>query len=288
MELLKLVARDGLELSAALFLAEDPKALVQIIHGAREHKERYYDFCRFLNEQGYAVIVSDNRGHGESVNGNYPLGYMDGFEQIVEDQRLVTHHIRSLYPGKKLVLFGHSLGSVFARIYLREYDADIHKLILSGTVPYVPGVGFGINLARLLALICGKRKVIRLLHQLALRKDDIWISKNRENLENYRKDPRCQFLYPIQSVLTIFLADRELHRLGKYRCQNPDLPILSVSGSEDPITGGAKGLRSTVRSLQRIGYRNVTNTVYPGMKHEVLNEDNREMVYRDILAFLEQ
>lgn len=288
MELLKLVARDGLELSAALFLAEDPKALVQIIHGAREHKERYYDFCRFLNEQGYAVIVSDNRGHGESVNGNYPLGYMDGFEQIVEDQRLVTHHIRSLYPGKKLVLFGHSLGSVFARIYLREYDADIHKLILSGTVPYVPGVGFGINLARLLALICGKRKVIRFLHQLALRKDDIWISKNRENLENYRNDPRCQFLYPVQSVLTIFLADRELNRIGRYRCQNPDLPILSVSGSEDPITGGAKGLARTVRSLNRIGYRNVTNTVYPGLKHEVLNEDNRKMVYRDILAFLEQ
>ena len=81
---------DGLMLSIALFEHESPKALLQIIHGSVEHKGRYYEFAQYMNDNGFAVIVSDNRGHGLSVDKQYPLGYMDSFQKIIDDQYLIT------------------------------------------------------------------------------------------------------------------------------------------------------------------------------------------------------
>ena len=134
MEQFFITAGDGLQIATALFTADNPKALVQIIHGSVEHKERYFDFATFLNKQNYAVILSDNRGHGASLNAEYTLGFMNGFQPIIDDQYLVTQHIKSLYPGKPLCLLGHSLGSVFARIYLEKHDDELAALVLSGTV----------------------------------------------------------------------------------------------------------------------------------------------------------
>ena len=86
-----LQASDGLLLACTLFTSEAPKGVIQMIHGAKEHKERYYDFCEFLRENGYTVLISDTRGHGASLNEKYTLGYMDGLERLIEDQRVVPH-----------------------------------------------------------------------------------------------------------------------------------------------------------------------------------------------------
>ena len=88
--------------------------------------------------------------------------------------------------------------------------------------------------------------------------------------------------------MTIWEADAELKRFAKYECKNPALPVFSISGVEDPVTGGAKGLEDTIRTLKRIGYQNVESKVYDGMKHEVINEEGKEQVYQDILAFFEK
>lgn len=77
-----------------------------------------------------------------------------------------------------------------------------------------------------------------------------------------------------------------MHNFGKFRCKNPDLPILSVTGEDDPVTGGSKGLQDSIDSLKKVGYKNISSIVYKGMKHEVLNEDDKEKVYNDILEFL--
>ena len=136
MKAIELTAPDGLKLSVALFEAEHPNGIVQIIHGSVEHKERYFDFCEFLVANGYTAIVSDNRGHGASVNADYPLGYMDSWQKIVADQYQITQYIRSLHPLLPFYMLGHSLGSVFARCYLEKHDNELKKLILSGTVYY--------------------------------------------------------------------------------------------------------------------------------------------------------
>lgn len=287
MEQIKLTARDGLELAVTVLHAEEPKALVQIIHGAKEHKARYYHFAEFLQENGFTVILSDNRGHGESVNEDYPLGYMDGVQKVIEDQMIITRYIKDLYPDKDLYLFGHSLGSVFARCYLQAHDHEIKKLILSGTVNYVPAVSFGVMLGKIVTLFSGKHGYNRFIEGLSTKnqKDDSWISVSEFNLEKYRNDPLCQFKYQNRTVLTVFDGVRNLHQFDKYTCQNPDLPILNISGAGDPITGGEKGLRDSIQSLRKIGYSEINNIVYPNMNHEVLNEDDHEMVYKDVLEF---
>lgn len=289
MQELKVVAHDGLELSVTVAEAKETKALVQIIHGAKEHKGRYVDFIKYLNEQGFSVIISDNRGHGESVNPSYPLGYMDSYEQIVNDQLILTKYIKNLYPDKKLYLFGHSLGSVFARCYIAKHDDEIDKLVLSGTVNYVPGVGAGILLGKVVSAISGKHGYNQFLEDLSFKnqKDDLWISANKRNLERYRNDPFCQYRYQNSAVVTMLSAVKQLHNYRAFMCKNPSMPILSISGEDDPITGGTKGLKDTVRSLEKVGYHDITNIVYPGMKHEVLQEEDQASVYQDVVKFFD-
>ncbi|SHG37376.1 alpha/beta hydrolase [Ornithinibacillus halophilus] len=287
MEEITLTAKDGLELSVALCEAKKTRALVQLIHGANEHKGRYYNFMEFLRESGFSVIISDNRGHGASINEQYPLGYMNGVEEIIADQLLVTNYMKNRFPNKDLYLFGHSLGSLFARCYLQEHDDKIQKLVMSGTANYVRGVWAGILLGKLVTLFSGKHGYSKILSNLSgNNNDDSWLSASQTNIENYRNDPLCQYDYQNGAQLTVFMADYNLQRYHKYECKNPSLPILSVVGEGDPITGGEKGLKDSFASLRKIGYQNITSIVYPGMKHEVLNEDDNELVYKDILEFL--
>ena len=277
---------DGLMLSIALFEHESPKALLQIIHGSVEHKGRYYEFAQYMNDNGFAVIVSDNRGHGLSVDKQYPLGYMDSFQKIIDDQYLITQYIKSVYPECPLMLLGHSLGSVFARIYLEKHDAEIVRLVVSGTVNYHTATPVGITLANALIKVKGKKGYSILLRTLGMNGDGAkWISASERNREAYNKDPLCGYAYPNESILTLFKAVNELREISHYDCRNPDLPIMSISGSEDPVTGGKKGLKESFRLLKEIGYHNFINKVYAGLRHEVLNEDERALVYKDVLEF---
>ena len=281
-----LTANDGLKLSMALFENENPKALVQIIHGSVEHKERYYDFAQYLCDNGYTIILSDNRGHGKSLNAQYPLGYMDSYQKIIDDQYMISQYICNLNPGKKLNMLGHSLGSVFARIYLEKHDDMISKLVLSGTVFYDFWTPVGILLAKLIILFKGDRSYNHLLRKLIRNDDNIcWISVSQQNKEIYKADPLCGYPYPNRSALTLMEAVRELSKVSHYQCKNPDLPILSISGEEDPVTGGRKGLEGSFKLLHRIGYHNFRDIVYPHMSHEVLNEMGHELVFSDVLNF---
>ena len=287
MNLFQLTAADDLKLSVALFKAVQPKGLLQIIHGSVEHKERYFDLCDFLCKNGFTVIVSDNRGHGASIDNAYPLGYMDSWQKIVDDQYLISKYIRSLHPELPLYMLGHSLGSVFARCYLEKHDNEIQKLILSGTVYYNTFTPIGILLAKFIIWCSGGKSYNMLLRKLAMNGENIeWVSSSKTNLANYKSDPLCGYAYPNRSILTVFEATRQLKLIHHYLCQNPNLPIMSISGEEDPVTGGKRGLKKTFKLLNQIGYHNFTNKVYPGMRHEVLNEDNHQLVFDDVLQFL--
>ena len=287
MNALKLKATDGLELSVALFEATQPKALLQIIHGSVEHKERYFELCQYLCDNDITVIVSDNRGHGASVNKKYPLGYMDSWQKIVDDQYLISQYICSLHPSLPLFMLGHSLGSVFARCYLEKHDDKLKKLILSGTVYYNPFTPVGILIAKIIIWCKGGHNYSMLLRKMAMNGEDIeWVSSSKTNLAIYKSDPLCGYAYPNRSILTLFQAVRELRLTTHYQCKNPNLPIMSISGKEDPVTGGTLGLKETFKLLHKIGYHNFTDKTYEGMRHEVLNEDNHMIVFEDILQFL--
>ncbi|WP_400203515.1 alpha/beta fold hydrolase [Candidatus Methanomassiliicoccus intestinalis] len=287
MEELTLKADDGLDLSIALFEIENPAAIVQIIHGMKEHKERYYDFIHFLNETGFSVVISDNRGHGKSLNDKFPLGHMEGCDQIIKDQYLITKYMKERYPGKKLYLIGHSFGSLLARCYLQQHDDEIDKLVLSGTVGYIKFINSGKRLGKIISFFKGSDGHSKILQNTVDGDDDTWICSDPEVMEAYRNDRLCSgYKYTNSANVTVIEGVAQLHDYNKYQCRNPDLKILSISGEEDPVTKGEEGLEDSMESLRKIGYKNITKIVYPKMKHEVLNEIGKEKVYEDVKNFL--
>ncbi len=281
---------DGFRVSTAWFPKDSAKGIVQLIHGALEHKERYYEFIRYLNDRGYACIISDNRGHGRSVDRKYIYGHAENAEETLRDLYRVTALAKKLCPGKKLFLFGHSLGSLYARNYLKRHDMEISGLILSGTVAPTPAAKAGLRLIRALYPLTGgsygrSALVGRLINLEA--KPETWISYNPENLRSARKDPLLAMRFDNGANYAMVQMVADLSRPGLYHVTNPDLPILSLSGADDPITGGTKGLLRTKKALERIGYHNIRIMEYPGMMHEILHEAEREKVFQDAADFLD-
>ena len=148
MEELFIKVQDGLELSAIYSKVENPKALVQIIHGMVEHKERYLYLINKLNEAGYTVIITDSRGHGKSINEKYPHGHIESIDELVSDQYEVTKFIKEKNPNKDLYIFSHSFGTCISRNYIMKHDDEIKKLIVSGTVASNPGAPLGAHIAK--------------------------------------------------------------------------------------------------------------------------------------------
>lgn len=281
-----ITANDGLELSVAQFEKENPTAVIQVIHGAMEHKERYYDFCKYLNEQGYAVFVSDNRGHGHSVNDKYFLGNFDSSMKIVEDQYTITKYIKSLYPDKDLYMFGHSYGSMLARLYLQDHDDEIKKLVLTGTMFPMHIAEIGQAITKLNNRIFGGETYKGPVPSIANSGVDVWVCADPDTMKAYRNDPLVQNCkYTNNAVASLIEADALMKKVKKYKAKNPKLPILTANGKNDVCRGTFIGLNESIRLLNKIGYHHVFAITYPGMRHEVINETDKASVYKDILDF---
>lgn len=285
-----LMVDDGLPLAVTITQPIDVtiKGVVQMIHGILEHKNRYQDFAHFLAEAGYLVLTSDNRGHGESVNQDNPLGHMPGVSRMVADQVYLTKFLKEQYPTLPVYLYGHSFGSMLARNYLQENDNLIDKLLLTGTVCYEKASPVGIQLAKVAQRLTGKQKHSWLLKKLSGygSENRSWLTNDLAQIEKLDTDEQMIPGYTNEGVATIWEADYALKQIKKYQCQNPSLPILSLSGSEDEaITGGVEGLADTKATLEKIGYSQVEMFEFVGMKHEILNEIDNHFVYQRILDF---
>ena len=117
---------DGLSLGVEICTPKKKKVIgaIQLIHGMCEHKERYFHMCEYFAEKGYATIIHDHRGHGESVKSPDDLGYFyeDGFNGMINDAHQMTLLLKSRYPDVPFFLFGHSMGSLIVSGYIKRYD----------------------------------------------------------------------------------------------------------------------------------------------------------------------
>lgn len=289
MEEIIIKAKDGLELSCLYSKAIKAKACVQIVHGMVEHKERYIDFINRLNNEGYSVIISDLRGHGKSINDKYPLGHIGTYSEMIDDQYEVTKFIKKDNPNLKLYMFAHSMGSLIGRNYLTKYDNEISKLILCGTVSYNTGVWIAVALGKIINKIKGKYKYSKLLYFFSnngsFNEDISWISTSKKNVIEYTNDPLCGFKFDNWSNLNLFIMDNNLKKKKLFECNNKNLQILSVSGALDRTTSGTKGLNKVMKLLNNIGYKDTSFIEYPNMRHEILNEEDNECVFEDIIKF---
>ncbi|MGH0052766.1 MAG: alpha/beta fold hydrolase [Sphaerochaetaceae bacterium] len=278
---------DGFFLSCFLYRPSAPIGIVQIIHGAAEVKSRYEQVAQYLQEAGYCVLVSDQRGHGDSVDAHFVRGYLPSVDVLVEDQYVITRFLKNLYPDLPFFLLGHSFGSIIGRLYLGSYDHELSGLVMTGTPCYVRGIGMAKAFVRFLMLVATPHGYGLISTKLTTSANLKWVCSDPEVVKERLHDPyRKNFKYQLQGIYTIFDALQRLHQWTRFHPANSKLPILSITGNDDPIPGGKRGLADTERSLKRIGYQHISCQVFEGMRHEVLMEKEKEVVFSLLKDFM--
>lgn len=287
---------DGLTLSTAIFIPEEEvKGIVQISHGMAEHKERYFSFMEYLTERNYVVVINDHRGHGESVRDKNDLGYFydESGEYIVKDLHQITLYMKERFPGKPVYLFGHSMGSMAVRMYIKKYDSEIDKLIVCGSPSKNPLVDVALFVVRLQKLFKGDRYRSRLIQNLAFGSynknidkpisDNAWLSSDENNVQNYDSDDLCGFIFTLNGFRNLFLLMKEIYITSGWALKNKDLPIMFIAGRDDPVIVSEDKWNESREFLQKLGYTNVRGKLYKGLRHEILNENIKENIYDDIV-----
>jgi len=277
----------------------EPEIIVQIAHGMVEHIGRYEEFARFLCSQGIGVVGNDHLGHGKSVETAAQYGYFakkNGAEAVLSDLYLVTRYIKSQYPKCRLFLFGHSMGSFFARKYMTRYDRKLDGVILSGTGHIPFGVAAaGKMMAGIMIIARGGFYRSKLLHMLSTggygtyfadEECKSWLTRDQQLAAKYDADPLCRFRFTASAYYDFFGVLMDLAAEKQFKKIRRKLPILMISGEDDPVGSFGKGVKTVYRTFGRIGMKNVQMKLYAKARHELLNETNREDVYQDVFAWI--
>ncbi len=261
----------------------DPKAIVQLAHGMGEHAGRYARLAEALVDAGYVVYANDHRGHGRTAStpdrhGDLGTG---GWAGLVDDMRAVTARARAEHPGIPLVLVGHSMGSFALQQYLLTSSADIDGAVLSGTtaVDVIAGVLDPSQPADLSAFNAAFEPA---------RTEYDWLSRDDVEVDRYVDDPACGFGVDgpgLAGMLADAPALGDPERLGAIRA---DLPIYVFSGDADPLAGGGPLVELVAVRYRDAGVADVDVRLYPGARHETLNETNRDEVTTDLVAWLDR
>lgn len=289
---------DELALSIAVFEPSDaPKGIFQIVHGMAEHKERYYSLMEKLAGEGYVAVIGDIRGHGESVKDPADLGYLyeGGWNGMVKDVKVIMDWALGEYGALPVTLFGHSMGSMVVRSFTKRYDCKLTKLIVCGCPSDNPAKGAGLAMAKAIGAVLGDRHRSAVLNAMsfgaynkpfAAEGDFAWLSRNRANAEAYIADPLCGYCFTANGFKGLLGLMCDCYGADGWAMANPSLPILFISGGNDPCRTDDKAFASAVDFMRARGYSSVDSKLYPGLRHEILNELEAPAVISDILSFI--
>ena len=272
----------------------EPKGIFQVVHGMVEHKGRYDTFMNFICEQGYIGIIADTRGHGKSVKNSNDFGYFynDGSNNVVEDTHQVSLYIKDKYPELSLTLFGHSLGSLIIRKYIKKYDKDVDKLIVCGSPSYNSAVNFGINVINFMKKFKGDRFRSKLVNDLAFnnfnngfsgKSKNRWLCSNEESVKEFESDSLCNFTFTLNGFETLFNLVKEVYSNEGWEVTKPELPIMFISGSDDKALINVDKWLEAQQHLKDVGYTDITYKLYDNYRHEILKEINNDCVFLDII-----
>jgi alpha-beta hydrolase superfamily lysophospholipase len=296
-------AEDGFELATIRWLPKGaPRAVLQIVHGMAEHVSRYAPFAEACTAAGIAVYGHDQRGHGSSITETTaPRGHFadeEGWTKVIGDVERVQRHIRAAHPNIPIVLFAHSMGAFVARAFLLRSADSLAGAIISSNGWRTGPLGAVLRwFARREVRKHGARQPSRLMTKLVFGTFNIqfaptrtrfdWLSRDPAQVDLYNNDPLCGFdcsgkLWDdmLTGVQAIEKEEDDPARLSR------TLPLLFIAGTRDPTSMGGIGNGQVAARYRAAQNPSVTDKRYPGARHELLNETNRDEVWRDLLQWI--
>ena len=217
---------------------------------------------------------------------------------MLRDLHTMNLLARKRYPDLPLILLGHSMGSFFARWFAAEYPDGMDALIISGTGGPNPLVNVGIRLSGWISSVKGSSFTSKMVNKLAFgtylkkvpnpRTPYDWISRDEQIVDRYSADPKCTFVFTVSAFHELFSTLKQVSSLQWAQKIRRDLPVWLFSGDMDPVGDYDRGVKKVAEMLRQSGVKDVRLTLYPGGRHEMLNETNRRQVYQDLLAWAEK
>lgn len=278
------------------------KAAILLLHGMQEHSGRYEGFAHYLKEQGYAVLTYDHTGHGRTAKTGEQLGFFHRREPdniLVNEAEQMSAFLSKQFPGVQLILMGHSMGSFVARLLLKKAAHRFAGAILVGTGGPNPMAALFRPVLHMANLIAPEKRsrwlngLFSTINNRKFRREQPndgtnWLSAGLANRKAFLADGLCGVDFSNNAFFGLIALNVEATRADWAACIPRQMPLLFVSGTEDPIGDFGKGVEKTVKGLRDRGFERVDLKCYPGMRHEVLNEDNKQLVFDDISEWLEK
>lgn len=275
-----------------------PIGIVQIVHGMCEHKERYLDFMKYLSSKGYVCVCHDLIGHGDAVSSPKEYGVLTkgSDKNLIRDTYLISKYIKRQYSGLNLHLFGHSMGSLIVRRYTAIHDDKISSLIICASPSKIPFLFEGKKLAEIIARIYGYDHKSYLITKFVMGEFNkkfesehspySWICSDRKAVCEHDNCKKCMIQFSVGGYIALFNLMSKVYKKRYWSVKNADLPILFISGEDDPCLISPELFDSAVDFTKKLGYKNVKKHLFSGMRHEILNETKKESVYNTIYDFI--
>lgn len=280
----------------------EAKGVLQVAHGMAEHGARYGRLAELMTAAGWVVYAHDHRGHGKTIPAGQAPGHManvDGWTKAVADLHTLNRRIADENGGLPIVMFGHSMGSFMVQQMLYEHPGAMKGAILSGSNGRPPAIAaVGKVLARVERLRIGRGSASALLTMMSFgdfnkqfkpnRTDFDWISRDPDEVDRYCADPLCGFSVSTQcwvdfiDALGVIASPDNQARVPKA------MPTYIFSGDRDPVGDMGAGVQRLAEAYRVAGLTDVTTTLYPEGRHEMLNETNRDEVMQGVLDFCER
>ena len=263
--------------------AGEPRAIAQITHGVGEYARRYQPLVDDLLAAGYVVYSHDHRGHGDTAASEEAFGLLgdDGWGLLVSDIGRTAELAKAAHPGLPLVLIAHSLGSFAAQQWLLDHSQDVTAVVLSGTA--------AIDLLEPAMDLDAPMDLSGFNAPFAPPRTDFdWLSRDDAQVDLYIADPWCGFGLDAAGSKAMFAAARQIADPARVAKMRKDLPVYVVVGDHDPVNGGLVLVTELVRRYEQAGLADVTLVTWPGARHEVFNESNRDEIIAGMTAWLDR
>lgn len=274
--------------------------ILQIIHGMAEYIERYEELAQYLGERGILVTGDDHLGHGKSVERGGTYGYFceqDPATVVVRDVHRLKKMTQEEYPGIPYVTLGHSMGSFILRNYLFRYGTGIQGAIICGTGSQPKAL---VKVCRAVAAIqgvlFGQKHIARLLDKLAFgsynkripnAKTSVdWLCVDEKVVDAYVKDELCGFTFTVNGFRTLFTLLDRLNKEENLKAMPSDLPVYFIAGDMDPVGNYGEGVKKAYEDFRKAGMERISLKLYPGARHELLNEIDKQKVYEDLYPWI--